>query len=354
MRIWRRIVGACGAAGIACAMAACAREPCHSSDTACLHSAMSGHAVRNMAFWQADRAKPAAQRLGPAPPQLVEYLTLDSVLNGYPERPRAATPDAAFTEDMKAAIAELPAEVWALFGQRLVGIYLLEDLGGTGYTETVRGPDKAPAAGLIVLDAAVLAAHRANAWATWKENTPFKSRDGYRLHARIEADADDNRKNAIQYILLHELGHVLSIGGNIHPAWNLDPKDVPAASRYPFFDLSWKIDRDADKYVTLFDGEFVQRKSTAYYFGAKLDAADMEPTYANLEKTNFPSLYAATRPGDDFAEAFASYVHVVLQKRPWEITISRDGQVVKTFKSCWEEARCAEKRRILEQLLPRR
>jgi hypothetical protein len=72
-----------------------------------------------------------------------------------------------------------------------------------------------------------------------------------------------------------------------------------------------------------------------------------------LEKTNYPSLYAATQPADDFAEAFTSYVHVVLQQRPWQITISRGGEVLKVFEACWEEPRCAGKRRLLEQLVGR-
>jgi len=79
----------------------------------------------------------------------------------------------------------------------------------------------------------------------------------------------------------------------------------------------------------------------------------MVPTYDNLEKTNFPSLYAATQPGDDFAEAFASYVHVVLQRRPWQILIYQDGALRKEFGACWDEPRCAAKRALLEQLLGR-
>ena len=77
----------------------------------------------------------------------------------------------------------------------------------------------------------------------------------------------------------------------------------------------------------------------------------MAAAYGSLEKTNFPTLYAATTPGDDFAESFVSYVHTALMKRPWEITIRKDGEVVKSYRTCWEEPRCAAKRRILEDLL---
>jgi hypothetical protein len=43
-------------------------------------------------------------------------------------------------------------------------------------------------------------------------------------------------------------------------------------------------------------------------------------------------------------------VHVVLMKRPWEIAIRHDGELVMRFAACWDEPRCADKRRILQAL----
>ena len=329
------------------------RLPCAEPDKDCVAQATRHHAVHALATWQADLARPLDARFGPAPANLVEYLNLDNILNGYPERPRSVRPDARFMADVQGAIADLPPAIWRLFQDRLIGLYFVEHLGGTGFTDFVVDRNQRPVAGYVVLDAAVLAGQTANAWASWKENTPFRPAPGYRLQARIEADADDNRRNAIQYILLHELGHVLSIGGTIHPPWNLEPKDVPASENYPYFDLSWRVARQENRYTSRFDADFPQRTDVAYYFGAKLDATAMAPTYANLEKTNFPSLYAATIPGDDFAEAFASYVHVVLMQRPWRITLSRDGEAPMRFDACWSAPRCAAKRAVLERILAR-
>lgn len=328
--------------------------PCAETDRECAQAALKTHAAARVATWQAMLSLPVAERIAPAPPQLVEYITLDNIANGYPDRPRAARLDAALLADVKGAIADLPPAIWSLFGARLVGVYFVEGLGGTGYTDYVFDAQGRPAMGFVVLDAAVLAGQSANAWATWKENTPFKGSADYRLDARIEADGNDNRRNAIQYILLHELGHVLSIGGGIHPPWNIGAKDVDSTVKYPYFDLSWSIDRQADKYSSHFDANFPQRAGTVYYFGAKLSAADILPTYAGLRNTNFPSLYAATSPGDDFAESFASYVHVVLMGRPWQITISREGKLAEVFRACWGEPRCAAKRQLLERLIVER
>lgn len=330
-----------------------AKLPCADTDKKCAHATLKNHLAGKIEAWSAMAALPVGERIGPAPPYLVEYINLDNILNGFPERPRAAKVDADLLADVKAAIADLPPEIWNLPGERLLGIYFVENLGGTGYTDYVLDRSAKPVAAYIVFDVAVLARTKANAWATWKENTPFKTGSGYVLDARIEADGDDNRKNAIQYILLHELGHVLSVGTNIHPPWNIGPRDVAGSATYPYFDLSWRIDRKANRYRSLFDASFPQRRSTTYYFGAKLSAPAMVSTYANLERTNFPSLYAATSPGDDFAEAFASYVHVVLMHRPWQIRISHAGKVVKVVNACWGELRCARKQELLRDLVER-
>ncbi len=310
--------------------------------------ALREHPVRKLDTWKEVMDRPLVERVEIAPAPLVEYLTLDNVLNGFPDRPRAMEANPRFVADVKAALADLPLEVNLLFVDRLAGIFLLDDMGGTGFTDFVVDAAGHPAGGFIVLDASVLQKYTANQWASWKENTPFKPDAQWRLDARIENAPQDTRRNAIQYILLHELGHVLSVGGIMHPSWVLEPKEVQTPDAYPFFHLSWRIDEQSNRFITPFDSAFPQRVNVGYYFGAKLAGAEMSPTYANLAKTNFPSLYAATRPGDDFAEAFASYVHVVLMGRPWEITLSRGGEAVQVFKACWEEPRCAEKRKLLE------
>ena len=169
--------------------------------------------------------------------------------------------------------------------------------------------------------------------------------------AHIETPKRNNRQQAIQYILLHELAHVLAIEENFHPFWGIDPKDIAATDGYPFFLLSWTVDRVNNRFASLFDASFSRRRDVVYYFGAKLDADRMVETYDHLGRTNFPTLYAVTSPGDDFAEAFASYVHTVLMKKPFAIRIYHRGQLARAYGSCWNEARCADKRKLLERFL---
>jgi hypothetical protein len=323
--------------------------PCSEGDKECATRALRDHPARKLAFWKEALAMPLSERIGAAPPGLVEILALDNIKNGYPERPRLVALTADFLADVRRAMQEIPRAVMRPFDRKLSGIYFVADIGGTGFTDAILDERGSPVAGFVVLDPSVLSKRTANDWATWKENTPFKPQAGYALAATIERAADDNRKNAIQYILLHELGHVLSIGANVHPRWDVDAKDVGSTSGFGYFSLSWTV--AGDRYASVFDKDFGQRKDVVYYWGAKLAADQMLPTYEALERTNFPTLYAATHPADDFAEAFASYVHAVVMKRPFEIRILRDGKTIKVFGSCWSEKRCEEKRKILEELL---
>ncbi len=327
-----------------------AAPECKAGDKPCIQRVIDANPAKRLDFWRSAFDKPLAQRIGPAPPEVVRLLLLDNLFHGYPERPHVSVLKDDMRADVIAALEAVPEVVKRRLGDRLAGILFMDDFGGTGFTDAIADEHGKKTKAWVVLDPQVLEKRTANAWATWKENTPFKPDGHHALTATIEKPADDIRRQAIQYILLHELGHVLAVGGPFHPDWNLAISAIPD-ERYPFFDLSWSVDRKNNVYASRFDAELPERKSVVYYFGAKLEAASMETVYDHLARTNFPTLYAATHPGDDFAESFASYVHVVMMGKPFEIVISNDGRVVKRYGACWSEQRCAAKRRILEDFL---
>lgn len=310
--------------------------------------------VTKAAYWRSALEMPLERRIGPAPEELVTYVVLDNIMAGIENTPQSMIVSDDLLGEVRAALAELPLPVRQLLSENLVGIYFVRNLGGTAYTDHVAGDSARQAAGFVILDMEVLGTRVANDWATWKESSPFITDSAYRLEAEIERSGSNTRKHAIQYILLHELGHVLAIGKELHPPWELAVSPVRSPAQYIFSRLSWKMDAAGTKYSSLFEGEFTNRKDIVYYFGAGLSAGEMIRTYEQLEQTNFPTLYAATRPEEDFAESFVSYVHTVLMARPFEIRILRNDTLLKTYRSCWNEMRCAEKRKLLEQFLQTR
>ena len=323
---------------------------CRESDKTCLKEAQRKHPVAQAAFWQAQLAKPFEARIGAAPAELVDYVLLDNLLNGFPERPKIPSITPEFRRDIDTAMAEIPQPIRRALEKRLAGIYLVQGLGGSGFTDRFFGADGKPAGAYIILDIDVLSARKANEWATWKERTPFKPNNNTTLMATIETPENDTRKNAIQYILLHEIGHVLSVGQGLHPPWWEDFKG-DNLSQYAFASSSWQFSKKTESFVSNYEKNFWLRPKVVYYLGAKLNASHAEMVYTQLEATNFPTLYAATNPFDDFAESFVTYVHTVMMKKPFEVAIQRNGKTVKRFGSCWETERCKQKRLLIEELL---
>jgi hypothetical protein len=323
---------------------------CTETGPACM-AVLKNHLVKSRAYWEPALAKPLMQRIGPAPDEVVDFITQDNIMHGFPNRPLPSRMSPEFLRDVEQALAELPAPVHQRLKDKLAGIYFAVDFGGTGFTDAVADADGNESIGFIVLDSAVLSARVANAWATWKENTPFSPEAEYTLVAEIEDASDNDRKNAIQFILLHELGHILSIGEQIHPPWTIPAKEVGTIKDLAYFSLSWATPGGNEHFASLFDDRFPQRKDIVYYFGAKLSRERAADIYDKLEATNFPTLYAATSPGDDWAEGFATYVHTVMMNKPFSIRIYRDQKLIKEYSSCWAERRCAGKRKIIERFL---
>jgi hypothetical protein len=312
------------------------------------------HPARMAAAWGGlPSPAPLTDKILPVPPAVLDYVNRDNVANGFPERPTAAAVDDGFKKDVRDAISGLPQGLQARISSRLYGIYLVNDLGGTAFTDMVFDANRKAVGTFMLLDRGMLE-RKANDWADWKESTPFKPESGWAIHLRLENPRHDTRSAAIQYILLHEFGHVLASAGGIHPAWNKGPKQDPPSS-YPFARLSWTVDPKG-RYASVFEKDFPERGTIKYYFGdpAKKPALSSAPAiYGKLHATNFVTLYGATNPYDDFAEAFASYVHTVTLKKPWRLVVEHDGKPAASYGSCWAEERCREKRKVLEGLLRR-
>jgi hypothetical protein len=304
--------------------------------------------IRTAEYWGTDwKNRPLAQRLASAPQPLVDYILMDNQLNGFEERPSAAGPTAVFQRVLAGLLDELTPPVRALAEKNIIGVFLVSDLGGTGYTESVQESDGKIRQAFIVLDRDLLMRRQANDWASWKENSFFaKDESNIRVSLTIEEKNRDSIENAIRYILLHELGHALAVAGCMHPSWN-DPLDQKV-SNFAFVGLGWewKDDRLASKYLNLFPDQPLVH---AYGFDQSgLPRGRAPEIYECLARTSYPSLQASTSVFEDFAETFATYQHVVRAGRPWRVEIKSSGDKIATMESPWHDKRLNERRTFMK------
>ena len=295
--------------------------------------------------------EPLQYRIAPAPEALIARISMENEMSGFSERPVATEPPPEFFEALTSIASRLPEPVKRLAEERVIGIFTVNDLGSSGYTEAVKDEHGKETYAIIVLDKGVLLKRTANEWATWKENSVFQPQadKNMTLRVKLETEGNDTVVNAVRFILKHELGHALGMVSRVHPAWNDSKPAVPV--ELPFPKLSWRMNKDG-KIVSLFDNTFPERKSIRYYTFAKapLSSEQIVNAYKNLrEHTNFPSLQAAVSQWEDFAESFATYFHVILEKRPWQVIIETRGQPPVIIESCWNESRCFAKKTFMQK-----
>ena len=307
------------------------------------------HPVRSLKFWGDFKKGDLIEKINKtAPAELIDYLRQDNLKNGWPNIPKSVDVSKDFSSDLKSALQEIPRDIRRKINEKLVGLYFVSDLGGSAYTEYVMNETGQEVAGFVVVD--ITAMNRtANQWATWKESSPFKA-DEIKIESIIAKPLDDNRRNAIQYILLHEFGHVLSIGSPLVPRWGVDAKDFKIGPEMRFFNLTWKV-KD-NRFVSHFDESWSDRSKIQYYRPPEkqVTGAVAVDAYKRLADTNFPTLYAVTNPFDDFAESFVNFVHVVRLKKPWRVSVTSKTDKV-TVNPCWQDVRCREKRKLIEEIL---
>lgn len=321
-------------------------SPLYAADKEALQRELKAHEARSACSWAGFPGKELKDRIIPAPDIIIDYLRKDNQLQGYKERPQKPAIDPEFFTDIVNAVVELPTEVRDHIRKHVVAIFLVEALGGTAYGELLDDFDNNKL-GFVVLDVISLN-RKANTWATWRENSPFTVSGMYMIEAEIEQKHSDNRKAAIQYILLHEVGHLVGVAEGAHPNWF----ESGHPQQWPFTKLSWLTWEQGLKGKSKFDETFTNRNKITFYSfkDAPLSSKEIDETYAQWLKTDFVSLYAATNMYDDFAETYAMYVHVILQKKPWKIRIKKEAETIREITNPILDERCKNKKRYFDKM----
>ena len=315
-----------------------------------LATAQYAAAVQELAAYPGAVGRPLEEKISLGTEAVLDWQHRINLQYGEDIRPRKGSPDHPLIPVVRKMVMGLPARVRELAARHVVALYLLQEDFGTGTTEAVRDEKGAWRYGYIALNLTELQ-RTANEWGAWKEGSTFRPERGHEVRMVLEPSDSDDVEGAVRFIFLHELGHVLGLALAAHGVW--DAKELPSGTRHsPFILRSWKVE-DGKRMVSRWRGEYplLSRLSFYQFDEAKLSLPEAEATYRALAETNFPSLYGATNPFDDFAETFAIYVHTRLLGKPYRVEVYRAGERRLVYRSCLQAGTCAKKVAALEALL---
>lgn len=307
-------------------------------------------AVRRASFWGDDwRELPLEQRVGLLPEDAVASLREELELYGGVSKVAPAHAAEYVVDDMREAMAGLPESVKRLVRDRLIGVFLVDTLSTEGTGENnlglaleVMGLWRQHVGTIILIDRDGTDMNANRAMATM-EYVPTGEYRGISVQSRLARRNNDDRRMTIQYVLLHELGHVIDYDRGITPnRFNYGTQTQGCG----FTCLSW-AQPDRHRFSPKI-GAAMRNADTA-----SLDAyvTALPETFRLLSASNFPSLYATSMPAEDFAESFAQYVHSVVLGHPWELTLRDRGTIRERLGSCFLERRCPGKKSYFDGLL---
>jgi hypothetical protein len=236
---------------------------------------------------------------------------------------------ADLSSELARAIDGLPRPFSRLFERHVCAVVLMHDAPFTGTARLIDGEEQR---GIILLDVDKVNM-TPNDWMSFKEASVFALAPNRRIVGRL-ADPDANvRAILLEFLLLHELGHVLEralshdelVQQFTHVSW--PRKDALEGSPLIHYPVRKKVPPLPDDLV--------------------------EPYYDLLASGPFASPATLSNTSEDFADSLSTFVHTVVRGRPWELELYEDGAPRRRLTSCWSEARCQAKRSILERLIER-
>ena len=259
----------------------------------------------------------------------------------------------SFRHELKLAIDRLPDEVKALMRDHLVGVHVVGNLSmpGSPYISGLAIPQSGTFGGndgttSVLVDRLYSDTGMLERGITM--GLRMKSPDQTNvILAKIAKKGEKERFVMLQYLLLHEFGHVVDNSRSIVLDSDDLPVDDPEACGFACY--SWKSQtapngdgRISEVVLALQNGQFRRL----------LDAA---PDLMNaIKRSNFESLYSTSGPAEDFAESFATYVHTIIMGRPWQLSLYVNGKKTDEMTSCHIDGRCPRKTAFFDRMFDRR
>lgn len=237
---------------------------------------------------------------------------------------------AQLVQEMVEVVRDLPRPFARLFRRHVCAVVWMHGAPMTGTLELVDDDDAQH--GFLLLNVDNLQSSP-DEWLSFKEASVFEPNPDRELRATMTAPGDQRRAVLLEFLLVHELAHVLDA------VFSKDPLIAE------FKRVSWpRTDLLAS----------VRTMHYALDRGGQPLADEQLEAYLDVTSAGaFSDPSATDNPREDFAESVSSYLHGVLRGRPWKLEAWRHGQLVRTLSLCWGQERCREKQRILEELLRR-
>jgi hypothetical protein len=248
-------------------------------------------------------------------------------------------------QEFEKAMNELPAAIKLMMEKKVVFWTVVEDLGSSGLTWPLYNEKNFLDKGIIVFNKNTVGKPFKEICEK-RENSPYQSGP-----IKFLCSFTKSSVNAIQYIALHEFGHILQSNNSFIPDFEAKLTDERSLNWFPLTKISWKWDgkNDAITRDPIFSNWIKERKY--YALEKKLNNEILEDHYNHWKTSKFPSIYSTVHHHEEWAEITA----LILLKKYFHTeliySLSKNNKITSSVKSCLFNEICPEKLKLAEMYL---
>ncbi len=260
-----------------------------------------------------------AERVQPTPVFLLNYLMKIDKRKDYTSYTLSKAEYALIND----YLLKLPPLNRKILKERLIGIYFVNNLIGSGWMQYVLS-DNNDMYAIIIINPRTLN-NSLSTWLTYRENSCFINRSS---EIRIEVDCG-KEFSGLMYVLLHETSHIVDF------ILHYTPYVSPEMTKLNGFKVKYSgfvqgiwegYRKPLKKY------EFANRENLTFYGvndGPKINVTDAVMLYRQFANTPFVSLYGSQSWAEDFAELITFYHLTERLHQPFTINYYENEE--KTF-----------------------
>lgn len=308
---------------------------CQSSPRTKFFDGIATTPAKNLRSYAFDSTSTILSRVKPAPDFVVSFWNkTDNVTNYSAYMP---TP-----EEMRMIddyIEKLPRRHKEVLQKRLVAIYFINNLQGSGATDYVLD-DKKDIYTVMLFNPDTLKTGLSQ-WLTFRENTCFVRNA---LDVKIEVNCGTKFTGFI-YALTHEATHVVD-----YVEWYTPyiEKNMQFIKNVKTTATTFTKDTWVDSSTPLPQYDFQMRKDITFYCARpKIEISGAVRIYEQLMATPFVSLYGSMSWAEDFAD-FVMFYHITqVLGQPYEIRYSKNTDQIRTFRPM-ESAKVKERFSLMQ------
>ena len=256
-------------------------------------------------------------RVTDCPDFVLDYLKDFDSAPGY----TSYTPTEDEMQIIEQTLDMLPEYMKNALKERLVGIYFINDLQSSGFTDYIFSSDD-EVYSFIALNYSVFNKNLPELLA-YKENTCFIPADNMRIEYEMDTELP-----GFLYIFMHEAGHALDYSFRYTP-W-VEPAIFDKFGENPG-NCAFTYSVWADYDELLLDYEYPNKDLVTFYGfgnGPKIKIEDAEKYYKELESSPLLSLYSIYNWAEDFAE-FQTLAYIANQLgSDYKINIIRNDSII--------------------------